>query len=91
MMIYGHFSARCRLTGPSDLEREWSEVEDETLFRYSHAEIRTRVVVICHPTRYQVDYGGAPFSEMLNQIGEFVNQCQNKRLIISKFKIKFSI
>ena len=36
------------------------EVEDETPFRYSHAEIRTQVVVICcDSTRYQLDYGGA--------------------------------
>ena len=26
----------------------------------AHAEIRTDVVVICHPTRYQLDHGGAP-------------------------------
>jgi len=41
-----------RLNGPSDLQRQWSEVEDETPFRYGHAEIRTRVVMICDPTRY---------------------------------------
>ena len=29
------------------------EVKDETSFRYAHAEIRTRVVVICGPTRYR--------------------------------------
>ena len=27
--------------------------QDETPFRYAHAEIRTRVVVICGPTRYR--------------------------------------
>jgi len=26
-------------------------------FRYANAEIRTRVVVICGPTRYQLDHG----------------------------------
>ena len=35
-------------------------LKDETPFRYAHAEIRTRVVVICGPTRYQLDHGGAP-------------------------------
>ena len=29
--------------------------------RYSHAEIRTRVVVICGPMRYQLDHGGAQY------------------------------
>jgi len=38
---------------------EGNEVEDETPFRYAHAEIRTRVVVICDPNRYQFDHGGA--------------------------------
>ena len=33
--------------------------KDETPFRYAHAEIRTQVVVICGPTRYQLDHGGA--------------------------------
>ena len=28
-------------------------------YRYSYAEIRTRVVVICGPTRYQLDHRGA--------------------------------
>ena len=37
-----------------------SEVKDETPFKYAHAEIRTRVVVICGPTCYQLDHGGAP-------------------------------
>ena len=33
------------------------EVKDETSFRYAHAEIRTQVVVvICDPTRYQLDH-----------------------------------
>jgi len=31
---------------------KWGKVKDETTFRYAHAEIRTRVVVICGPTRY---------------------------------------
>ena len=29
-----------------------AEVKDETTFRYAHAKIRTRVVVICGPTCY---------------------------------------
>ena len=32
-------------------------MKDETPFRYTHAEIRSQVVVICDPTRYQLDYG----------------------------------
>ncbi|KAK2164235.1 hypothetical protein LSH36_67g02053 [Paralvinella palmiformis] len=28
--------------------------------RYAHAEIRTHVIVISDPTRYQLDHGGAP-------------------------------
>ena len=31
-----------------------------TAFSYAHTEIRTQVVVICDPTRYQLDHGGAP-------------------------------
>ena len=38
----------------------WSEVKDETLFRYTHVEILTQMVVICLATRYQLDHGGAP-------------------------------
>ena len=37
--------------------REWlrnDDDDDETPFRYAHAEIRTEVVVICGPTRYQL-------------------------------------
>jgi len=32
---------------------EWSEVKDETTFKYGHTGIRTRLVVICGPTRYR--------------------------------------
>ena len=28
---------------------------------HAHAEIRTRVVMICGRTRYQLDYGGSPY------------------------------
>ena len=35
-------------------------VKDETSFRYAHAEVRTKVVVICGPTRYQLDHREAP-------------------------------
>ena len=38
-----------------NIQREWNELEDETPFRYAHAEIRTQVEVICGPTRYQPD------------------------------------
>ena len=33
--------------------------KDETPSRYAHAEIRTRVIVICDPTGYQLDHEGA--------------------------------
>ncbi|KAK2146453.1 hypothetical protein LSH36_606g01051 [Paralvinella palmiformis] len=51
------FYAHGRLNGPSNLQ---SNVKDETPFRYADAKIRTRVVVICGPTRYQLDQGDAP-------------------------------
>jgi len=51
-MFYAHFCAHGRLNGPS-------EVKDETPFTYAHAEIRTRMVVICGPTRYQLYLVGA--------------------------------
>ena len=56
-MFYGHFCAHGRLNGPSELRKQWSEHKDETPFRYAHAEIRTRVVVICGQMRYQLDRG----------------------------------
>jgi len=52
-MFYAHFCAQGRLNGPSDLRRQWDEVKDETTFRYAHAGIRTRVVVIRGPARYR--------------------------------------
>ena len=58
-MFYGHFCSHGRLNGPSGLQREWSWVKDETPFRYAHAEILTPVVMICGPTRYQLDHRGA--------------------------------
>jgi len=33
---------------------------DESPFRYSHAEIRTQVIVICGPMHYQLDHICAP-------------------------------
>ena len=36
-----------------------NEVKDETPFRYANTEIQTQVVVICDPTCYQLDHGGA--------------------------------
>jgi len=51
-MFYGLFCTRGRLNGPT-------EFKDETPFRYAHAEIQTHVVVICDPTRYLLDDGGA--------------------------------
>ena len=51
-MFYGQFCAH----GPSDLQKQWSEVKDETPFRYAQAEIWIQVVVICAPTRYRLDH-----------------------------------
>ena len=50
--------------------RPLNEVKDETPFRYAHTEIRTQVVVICGPTRYQLDHGGSilKFDVYLNEI-----------------------
>jgi len=59
-MVDGYFCAQGRLNGPSELQMQWSEAKDETTLRYAHGEIRTRAVVICDPTRYQLDQGGAP-------------------------------
>ena len=53
LMFYRHFCAHGRLKWPNDLQRLWSEVKDETTFRYASAEIRTRVVLICGQTRYR--------------------------------------
>jgi len=46
-----------------------SEIKDETPFRYAHAEIRTRVVVICYPTRYRLTTEAPPWEiRTLNQV-----------------------
>ena len=58
-MFDGHFCSRGRLNGRSYIERQLGEFKDETPFRYVHAEIRTRVVVIYDPMCYQLDQGGA--------------------------------
>ena len=44
------------------LLRTWQAkwVKDETCCRYDHAVIRTQVVVISGPRRYQLDHGGVP-------------------------------
>ena len=39
-----HMSAHGKLNRPSDFRSLWSEVKDETPFRYAHAHIRIRVV-----------------------------------------------
>jgi len=51
LTFYGIFCGHDRLNGPSDLQKWRTEVKDETPVRYAHAEIRTRVVAICDPTR----------------------------------------
>jgi len=56
----GLFCANGSLNGPSDIQKKWSEVKDETPIRYAHAEIQTQVVVIWDPMRYQLDHGGDP-------------------------------
>jgi len=50
-----------RLNGLSDLRRLWSEVKDETAFRYARDEIWTQVILICGPTPNQLGHVGAPF------------------------------
>ena len=59
-MFYGHFCAHVRLNGPGDLQRQSSEVKDETPFRYAYGEIQTQVVVNSGSMRYQLNQGGAP-------------------------------
>jgi len=50
------------------LQRQWSEVKDETPSRYAHAEIRTRVVLIYDPMRYQLKHGNVnQWSTMIGQ------------------------
>ena len=63
MMVNGlrPLCARGRLNGPSDLQRQWSEVKYETPFRYAHAAIRTRMVVIFDPTCYQSGHADARY------------------------------
>ena len=50
-----------------------SEVKDETPFRYAHAEIRTQMIGICGPTRYQLGHGGAAITS---------ESCQFNRLLL---------
>jgi len=50
--FYGHFCARDRLNGPSDRQRWYNEVKDETPFRYANAEARTWEVAICWLEHY---------------------------------------
>ena len=45
----------------------------ETPFRYTQAEIRTQVVVIHGPTRYQLDHGGALFTCWKSE--ELLSEC----------------
>ena len=49
--VCDHVCAQGRLNGPSDLQREWNEMKDETPFKYAHTAIRTLVVVIPGLTR----------------------------------------
>ena len=50
-MFYGHFCAHGSLNGRATSKgNEVNEVKDETPFRYTHGEIRTRVVVIHRAT-----------------------------------------
>ena len=50
-MFYGDLCTHGRLN--------WSEVKDEIPFRYVQGKIRTQMIVICGPTRYQLDQGDA--------------------------------
>jgi len=58
-MSYGNFCEHGRLNGPNGRQRWWSEVKDETPFRYAHIEIQTQVAVICDPTHYLLNHGGS--------------------------------
>ena len=60
-MFYGHFYAHGSLNEPTDFQRQWSKVKDETPFRYAHAKIRTQVVAICFTTPYQLNNGGVHY------------------------------
>ena len=62
-MFYRDLCAHGRLNGPSDLKKKKSQVKDETSFRYANAKIPTQVVVICGPTRYQLDHAGGPITK----------------------------
>ena len=42
--------------GRATSKRNEAKSKNETPFRYVHAEIRTRVVVICDQTRYKLDH-----------------------------------
>jgi len=64
LMFYCHVCVHGRLNGSSDLQRQWSNVKDETSFRYAHTEIWTQVVVICDPTHYQLDQGGTLYNSV---------------------------
>ena len=46
-MFHGHFYAHVKLNGPSDPQRQSSEVKNETPFRYAHTDIRTPRGHIC--------------------------------------------
>ena len=63
MMFYGHFCAHGRRNKQSDFRMLWSEVKDETPFRYAHIEIQIWLVTSdLWPTHYQLDHGGTPSS-----------------------------
>ena len=45
---------------PKDLQMSWSEVKDETTFRYANTEIWTRVIVDLLSNTLLLDLGGDP-------------------------------
>jgi len=68
------FCAHVTLNGLSDLE-----VKDETPFSYVHAEIRTQVIVICDPTPYQLDHGGA-IPRVWNELPKYIKLAPSKEI-----------
>jgi len=54
-----------------------NEVKDETPFRYAHAEIQTKVVVICGPTRYQLHHTG-PHNLLIEMHMRFITIYEQK-------------
>jgi len=51
LLFYGHLCAQSRLNGPSDLQRQWRKVIDETPFWCSLVGVWTDVLYLCEANR----------------------------------------